>query len=443
MIHSVKWGVPTSLLFLLAALAGLSGRALSGDLSDRPIAVPTAPPLAGGAGPHLTLAEARARALATNPGLRSAESAATAARGALRQAQAWANPELDVDVEDVGGDQPGWGHAQVTWTLGQRLEVFGTRGARSRAARHGHAAAVHSAEVTRLDLLAEVDRRFGDAVAAQLRIEAYEATDSLAEEAVRAVTALVDAGEESPIEVDRTEAERALVAGRLHLARLEHASALRSLAQLFGSTEPDFPGVTGSLDVDTGLPSRDVVFAAGNLPDLRCAEEEVRRAEAEVSLSVRGRLPELEVRCGLKRFRATSEQSYVGGLAMSVPILDRRGGAIEEARGRLEHARAGRRATESWVALARASAYEALVTAMETSRMLRQQSLLRAEAVHASVQEGYQRGKFPLLDLIDARRFLLQARLEYIDVLRSVWAARVDLERLAGQVSTNDRGDSR
>jgi outer membrane protein TolC len=59
------------------------------------------------------------------------------------------------------------------------------------------------------------------------------------------------------------------------------------------------------------------------------------------------------------------------------------------------------------------------------------------------VQEGYRRGKFGLLDLIDAGRFLLQIRLEYIDALRSVWVARADLDRLMSQGDAPGEGESR
>jgi hypothetical protein len=83
-----------------------------------------------------------------------------------------------------------------------------------------------------------------------------------------------------------------------------------------------------------------------------------------------------------------------------------------------------------WIDAARETAYDALAHALDTARSLRESSLPRARAVHAAVQEGYRRGKFGLLDLFDARRFLLQVQLEYINALRSVWTANADLVRL-------------
>jgi outer membrane protein, heavy metal efflux system len=436
MIHASKWVV---LVFSITAslCAQTAGRAAS-----TPAVLLTG---SNGAieGPPISLSDARARALATSPELEAARSGAAAARGALRQARAWGNPEFGFDAEEFGEDQPGWDGAEVTWTVAQKLEVFGTRRVRTQAALHGLDAAVLSTEAVRLDLLAEVDRRFADALVAESRIEALQASDSLAGETVRAVTALVEAGEVSPIDVDRVEAERTLVATHLLAAKFEHASALRSLAQLWGSRGPGFSGVRGSLEITPHLPDRDSLFAADpKLPDILQADAEVRRAEAEVSLAGRERLPEITVRGGLRRFHASNERSYMGGIGLSLPLLDRKGGALEETRARLSQSRAERAAVQSRVGLARATAYDALATALETSRSLRESSLPRAQAVHTSVQEGYRRGKFGLLDLVDARRSLLQARLEYIDALRSVWTARADLARLVSRGSSQHEGES-
>lgn len=427
MIHALRWLLLAS--FISAAVPAQSARA-AGSAGE------TAPPI--------SLAEARARALAANPELEAARGAAAAAAGALRQARAWPNPELEFGAEEVGGDRPGWDEAEFTWTLAQRLDLFGTRSARARAALHGRDAAVHSADAAQLDLLAEVDRRFAETLAAQGRIAALETSDSIAVETVRAVTALVDAGEVSPIEVDRAEAERTLVTTRLLDARFEQAGARRALARLMGSSQPDFSEVRGSLEATPALPERDSLpMTASALPDVRRAEAAVSGAAAAATLAGRERWPEVALRGGIKRFNASNEQSYVGGVVLSLPLFDRKGGALDEARARLGQARAEQAVVRQRIDAARETAYDALAHALDTARSLRESSLPRARAVHAAVQEGYRRGKFGLLDLFDARRFLLQVQLEYIDALRSVWTANADLVRLTSPGSIPGEGESR
>ena len=231
---------------------------------------------------------------------------------------------------------------------------------------------------------------------------------------------------------------------RLLDARFEHAGARRALARLMGSPQPDFSEVRGSLEATPALSERDSLpMTASALPDVRRAEAAVSGAAAAATLAGRERWPEVALRGGIKRFNASNEQSYVGGVVLSLPLFDRKGGALDEARARLGQARAEQAVVRQRIDAARETAYDALAHALETARSLRESSLPRARAVHAAVQEGYRRGKFGLLDLFDARRFLLQVQLEYINALRSVWTANADLVRLTSPGSTPGEGESR
>lgn len=389
----------------------------------------------------IDLAQARERALDASPELRIASSAVTEAEGAFRQSRSRGNPELEIEVEEFGGDRPRWDEAAVTWSLAQRVDLFGVRGARVAAARHGRDAALHSVDIARRDLMAEVDRRFADALLARSRVEVLAAGDSIAAETVRAVTALADAGEVSPIEIDRAEAERASVSTRLLVARLEHASALRALWRIWGGAEAEVTDVDGSFDILPRLPDRDSLLAAAALPpDLLRAESELRRAEAELRLTGRERFPELALRGGVRQLRATDEHTYVGSVGLSLPLLDRKMGALAMARARVQQARIEREALEKRTALAREGAYDALERAIEAATIQRERNLPRAESIHAAVQEGYRRGKFGLLELLDADRFLLQARLESLEALRSAWAARADLDRIVRPEEAESKG---
>ncbi|MBM3287216.1 MAG: TolC family protein [Candidatus Eisenbacteria bacterium] len=384
-------------------------------------------------GPTLTIDEVRALALEGNADLEAARAAAAEARGLLRQERAWANPELDVDVEGVGGDEPGWDRAEITWSASQRIEPFGTRRARSEGARHGRDAALHSLAIARLDLLAEIERRFADALAANARVAVFEEYDSLAVAMIRTVTALVEAGEVSPVEIDRVEAERAASAAQLRVATLERRDALRALARLWGGEEEDCGGVRGHLEIDARLPDRDSLLSAAiDLPDVELSNARLKRAEAEARLAGRARLPDVAVRGGVKRLSETGSQSYVGGVSVALPLFDRGGGGLDQARALERRARADRGAAIAGIRLDRASAHDALAAAIVNRRAMREETLPRIQAIHASIREGYLRGKFGLLDLMEAHRSSLQGGLEYVEALRSLWIARADLRRLTG-----------
>jgi cobalt-zinc-cadmium efflux system outer membrane protein len=396
----------------------------------------------------ISLAEAERRALDANPAWAAARHAVEAAEGARRQAGAWPNPELEVEAEEFGGDRPGWDDAEVTWSLTQRVDLSGARGARARAARQERDAVRFAAESARRELLVEVRRRFTDALLSQERLRVLAADESLAAEAAGAVRALVDAGEASPIEVERAEAERALTSIRRGQEATQLRRTLRELAALWGGDAAPLSAVEGELEtcLRDSLSVRPLEPMTST-PESQRAEAEVRAAEAKVAEAGRRRWPELQVRAGLKQIRGADEQSYVGGVGLALPLWDRESGARQEAKARLAAVRAGARAERIRSESARQDALDALQGAIETARTLRGRSLPRAEAVHAALREGYQRGKFALLDLIDARRQLLQSRLEDLDALHAVWLAQAELTRwMAGdpdRSTDSEEGGSR
>ena len=66
----------------------------------------------------------------------------------------------------------------------------------------------------------------------------------------------------------------------------------------------------------------------------------------------------------------------------------------------------------------------------EEARALRDEVLPRAAKVYEALNEGYRRGKFSVLDLLEARRTLARARLHYVDALVRLNIADADLRRL-------------
>ena len=202
----------------------------------------------------LTLDEARRRALASNPELLLLETEVDAARATRRALVAWANPEVGVELENFGGDLDRWNDSETTWSVTQSLGNPGGWLARRRLGQVEIQLAREQFEAGRLDLLAEVERRYGAALAAagrlQVAIEGREIADTL----LLAVRALSDAGEVSPIEVERMRTERARAGARLSTLEGEAHRACLELAWLWGDSAVSFDGMEGSLDAAAPLP---------------------------------------------------------------------------------------------------------------------------------------------------------------------------------------------
>jgi cobalt-zinc-cadmium efflux system outer membrane protein len=395
----------------------------------------------GGPLPFVTLAEAREKALAASPDLRSLAAAASAAEGALRQAKAFANPELLVEAEDFGGTLPADAAAQRTFTIGQSVEWFGKRSARVEAAQRAGVVAALDLERRRRDVLAGVDRRFAAVLAAQERLALADENVRTAREVTAAVSALVAAGEVSPIEEARAQSDEALAVIDRANAERDVELARRELAQQWGEGQVSLVGGAGRLAEAADLPDLDAALAAVvELPDLARWDAEVLRLEALQTLAKRQSLPDFALSVGTRSYGGSDDRAYVAGLAMPIPLWTQFAGARAEASARLEQVKHETRAEETRIRIALLAAHRTVSRAVDEARSLREDVLPRALTVYEALNEGYRRGKFRLLDLLEARRTLAQTRLRYVDALVRLNVADADLRRLLPAAAPEENG---
>jgi outer membrane protein, heavy metal efflux system len=392
----------------------------------------------------ITLEECRSRALSGSPEIGAARHGLAAAQGASRQAGSWPNPEISFEAEDFEGDLPGWSESQVTASIQQRVEPPGAWGARKEAGRWGETVARAELDRTQREILAEVERRFLSLLAAQERAlvwaESMESGDSL----VATVSALVNSGEASPIEGERARVSRSLLEIELSAAEGEVKSARRTLAALLGEEEPSFREASGDLRfVPIPTSSRMDAGPPPPLPDLAWWEADVRRLEAAARFESRSRLPEFLIGAGYRHIEATQEETYLASIGIELPLFDRNGGAVQEAHSRWRQGQALKRATEISLHSEVASAGEKLEWALAQAQIMDSSIVVESERIARSLNEGYRRGKFGFLDVLDARRGLADARLRSIDRWLAAGLAKVEMERLLGRSLSENEGETK
>jgi cobalt-zinc-cadmium efflux system outer membrane protein len=411
--------------FVLAVLS-LLGTAVICAGEQQPGSAPSTSPA-----PALTLAQAREKALAASPELQALAAQLRAADGAARQAGAYANPDLVLEVEDFGGSGSLDVASQNTYSIAQSIEWFGKRSARVDAARLEYEVAARDLDRGRRDLLADVDRKFATLLGAQERAAIADQNAQTAREVTLAVSSLVAAGEVSPIEEARAEGDQALASIELANALRDVDLARRELARLWGEDVPSFATAAGTLATTVELPERDAALAAlAALPDLTRWDAEAARQASLIIVAEKQSLPDLSLSLGARTYSGLDGYAYVAGLALPIPLFTQYAGARAEAAARQEQAVHSRRADEVRIKVEFLSAYETLSRAIEEARALRDEVLPRAAKVYEALNEGYRRGKFSLLDLLEARRTLAQTRLHYVDALVRLNIADADLRRL-------------
>ena len=129
----------------------------------------------------------------------------------------------------------------------------------------------------------------------------------------------------------------------------------------------------------------------------------------------------------------SEDNAFLVEVGVPIPIFNRNQGAILEARHRLAKVDEERRAVEVGVRLALGVGYEALMSAFEEATALGSRVIPEARQAFDTVGDGYRKGLFGYLDVLDAQRTLFELRSRYIDALADYHRAAADVERLIGE----------
>jgi cobalt-zinc-cadmium efflux system outer membrane protein len=396
---------------------------------------PAAEP-AGDSRADLTLPGALRRAIEAHPGLIAASFGVEAAEGRLRGAGQKPNPEAAVDFENFSGDLAGAKESETSLRISQRLETGGKRGARLAVARADRSLAGRDLEAARLDLVRDVRRDFVGGLAAQRELELAGETLAIAREVAEVAGRKVEAGALPAVEATR--ARVAIATAELGSQRAREAArlALERLALHWGG-DPVPERIEGSLDSLPVVPATDtLVSRLPENPDLARWGDQRALERARLRFERSHGTPDLELGAGYRRLAAESRGTLLLGISTELPLRNRNQGAIRAAAADLERTsydeERARRALEAEL---RDQAARLHVAQAEV-RGLRRSVLPGAQEVYEGVRQGYERGRLTYLDVLEARRFLAEARQAEIAALRELEQSVVEIDRLLGRGET-------
>lgn len=403
-----------------------------------------APALPAGTNPTgaISLRDAVSLALAQSPDLLGFDAGRRAAESRVLQAGRLPNPLLHTTIEDVGAsrrssDLAGAVLPQTTVQLSQLVELGGKRAARQRLAGLDRDLAAWDYEAARLDVLTRVSAAFLDVLAAQQSVTHASQTLEVAQQVRQAVVARVAAGVVSPIEETRADVLVATTQIDVDRARRMLEAQRRRLATHWGSATADFASAVGDLEVLPAIPSIELLEAAlTRSPDVARWIDEVERRRAAMTLARSASVPDVTVSAGYRRFTSIESQAFVVGASIPLPWFDRNRDGIRAAEAAIDQASHAARAAQLHLVAQLAGAFRVLVSAGDDVTTLRTRVIPGARSVLDAVQEGYQLGRFGLVDVLDAQRTLVDANGRYLAALTTYHQAVMTVERIVGQPLT-------
>ncbi|MEO6244095.1 MAG: TolC family protein [Opitutaceae bacterium] len=381
------------------------------------------------------LREALAAALQKNPALRAQSFESRVAAARLAQAAVRPNPELSLSAENFlgTGALSGVKSLETTLQLSQAIDLGGSRARQIDAATSERALADADYEAKRLGVLAEVARRFTEAVADAERLAAAQRARALGEQTVAAVLTRVEAAVAPRTELNRARAALALL--RLEEEHAEHELLVcrQSLAAAIGEPDPGFGPIRGDLLTLPAVPEFATLAARiESSPGLARFGPEARWREAQLRLAQSLRRTGLRVSGGLRRIEATDNFGFVAGLSLPLPARDQTAGAIREARERRAQLDVAAEAARLELRATLFAVYQEMLHARTALAALRDEVVPLAEETLALATASYRAGRSALTEILDAQKELLEFRRQIVAQAAAFHLHLVELERLLG-----------
>ncbi|MBS0514286.1 MAG: TolC family protein [Proteobacteria bacterium] len=332
------------------------------------------------------------------------------------------------------GEAARFNAAEITLTLASVLERGGKREARQALATSRIDALAMTREAKRLDLLAEVARRYLDVVAAlaEQRIAALDLAQR--ERTLVAATQRVQAGaspESARLTADAMRARAELECDR---ARLETEAALRRLAILWGDRNAPALTVAGDpLQLAEVSDFETLAKLLERTPELERFAGEGRIREARLRLAQSARAPDIEWQIGVRRLQDLSAWGLIGSVSVPLGTSRRAEPGIREAESELDALSLERESSELtlYATLAQAHGqYRARKVEVERSR---DEVLPRLGRAEAAAERAYRSGALSYLEWAQVQNETTAARKQQLAAALDAQRALIEIQRLTGE----------
>jgi len=393
-------------------------------------------PLAAQESRTLTLDEAFARLIARHPDLARYRYLRDGAQAAFEEAAQRPAFTAGLEIENAPGNgaAAGFDQAETTLSLASVLERGGKRAARQAVAHAQMQALTLQEEARRLDLLAEVARRYLDLLAAQSLVQISEADLAQRERVANASAQRVRAGA-SPDSI-RLTAEAAVARMRLERERAvaDMRFAARRLAALWNDRAPDFNRATGDPLLLPMVPSLESLQAlVDRSPELRRFADESRIREARVQLAKSARLPDIQWQAGIRRLEETNNWAAVVGVSVPLGSTRRAGPSVRAAEAEVAALALERESEEISLYETLTDAHSRLSAASLELTMTRTDLLPRLQQAEQAAERAYRAGASSYLEWAQVQSEVASVRREELQSALEGHRALIEIQRLTGE----------
>lgn len=406
------------------------------DTLVRPLTAALRLPPRSPAAPTDTLCLSRraaiAEAVARNPLLRVAAEQVAQARARQAQGTAIPDPAFNTTFEQspglfgAGGSTARSVGASLTIPFLDKFRLRGKIGAADVRS------ATFAATLSRQLIASEAAQTYDSLLAAVRRRVDLREAKALAQDFARKTEARFNAGTTPKLDLVRAQVDVAQAQNQLIANDRDIANARAALNRLLGRPLGAPVAASDSLAVPPGLAALEPLETAALAarPELGDLKSQQEGARAVTGLAREYWLPDLTVGIG-RDFAAPGPGMLFTAIDLPIPLFfwQHARGEIGEARHRELELAASYRDLQAQIGQDVRAAYATAAAALRQASYLRDELLPVARRAYHIASVSYGLGGSSALEVIDARRTLLDVQRQYTDALQAANSARADLER--------------
>jgi outer membrane protein, heavy metal efflux system len=385
---------------------------------------------------RLTLDDAFARVEQAHPDLRLAGAQRTVLAAELDRASFKPPLVVGASAENIlgTGEASGLSGAELTLTLASVLERGGKLDARRALVQSRIDSLALQRESKRLDLLAEVARRYLAVVSAQRQREIADLDIGQRKRTVAGARQRLQAGA-SPESVVLN-AEAALARAELERARAvqREAGSRQHLAALWGERDPSFEVVAGSPLALPKVASFDELTTwLARTPEIAQFAGEQRIREARLQLARTQATPDIDWQVGVRRLQATDDFGFVASASLPLGTRSRAEPEIRVAEAELALLEIERESRNLSLYSTLADAHGRYLSAQLEVRRLGSEVIPKLGRAETAAERAYRAGAISYLEWAQLQSERTSARKQQLEAALEAQRALIEIQRLTGQ----------
>ncbi|WP_168204174.1 TolC family protein [Aliikangiella coralliicola] len=387
----------------------------------------------------INLEQALQRTLAQNPQLQAYPLMIRGAEAMGTQASLSPIPKLSIEVENAlgSGEFKSFDNAQINLTLSQTVELGEKRQNRLRFANSETQQLKREYELSRLDILAETSRRYYQVLALQAQqswakrrvVKERNALGIIEKRAKAGAVGQADVSKMA-LRLTRSEALQEKLTADLNIAKTRLAS--------MWMTNSNFDTVDGQLDTFPSIPTEAMINdSVNNLPGVLNQIALQRIADYRVDLAKSNGQSDMTFGVGIRQHQSSGDQSLNFSFSMPLAFKNPNKGRIQAAQAKLDLSIQQSEWIRQQLRLTLLETRQHLTNLMSQANRMRQKMLPQAQKLLRETENGYQKGRYSVLQWVDAQSELFSIERAIIQTHQQIYLQFLELERITGQSMSN------